>query len=139
MDNVHTFRRGLPRRDLVLLRIPHVSAGSQCLKGLECGSSPTSGTLFSQVRGLFVVLVCTELAFGSSDGLRCFLADDDPMQVFGVAGPEGMDTTNRAPGLRPSSQEPGAKLGERVDRRRQIVVAGLNQLGCGTHDYSGRC
>ena len=35
-------------------RIPCVLAGVQCLQGLEPGSSPTSGTVFPQVRGFLV-------------------------------------------------------------------------------------
>ena len=46
---------------------------------------------------------------------------------------------DRAAGLRRSSQELEAKVGERVGRRGEIVVAGLYQLGCGAHDNSGCC
>ena len=46
MDIVHTLGFGLGCRSVGLLRIPHVLAGSPCLQGLECSSSPTSGTVF---------------------------------------------------------------------------------------------
>jgi hypothetical protein len=48
---VHTFRLGLARIATGWARIPHVFGGSQCLQELECSSSPTSGTVFPQVRG----------------------------------------------------------------------------------------
>lgn len=51
VDSVHTFGFGLGCTSVGSGRIPHVSAGAQCLQGLECGSSPTSGTVFPQVRG----------------------------------------------------------------------------------------
>lgn len=44
---------GLRRTSAGLARIPHVFAGSQCFQGLEYSSTPTSGTVFQQVRGLF--------------------------------------------------------------------------------------
>ena len=53
MDNVHTFRLGPSLTSLGLLQSPHVSAGSQCLQGLEDGSSPTSGTADPLVGGAF--------------------------------------------------------------------------------------
>jgi hypothetical protein len=46
VDSVHTFGFGLGRTSVGSGRIPHVSAGAQCLQGLECSSSPTSGTCF---------------------------------------------------------------------------------------------
>ena len=46
VDSVHTLGLGLGRTGAGLGRIPHVSAGVQCLQGLEPGSSPTSGTCF---------------------------------------------------------------------------------------------
>ena len=46
VDSVHTLGHGLGRTGAGLGRIPHVSAGVQCLQGLEPGSSPTSGTCF---------------------------------------------------------------------------------------------
>ena len=44
VDNVHTLGFGSGRTWVGSGRIPHVSAGGQCLQGLECSSSPTSGT-----------------------------------------------------------------------------------------------
>ena len=56
-------------------RIPHVSGGAQCLQGLECSSSPTSGTAFPLVRGGFCFNVCTLTLVGPSDACRgCGLA-----------------------------------------------------------------
>jgi hypothetical protein len=60
VDNVHTFSFGLGRTSVGSGRIPHVSAGVQCLRGRECGSSPTSGTVFPQVNGLFLLWVLTK-------------------------------------------------------------------------------
>ena len=40
-------------------RIPHVSAGVQCLQGLEPGSSPTSGTCFPCSGAFWCFVVCT--------------------------------------------------------------------------------
>ncbi len=51
VDNVHTFGFGSGRISVGLGRIAYVFGSSQCLQGLECGSSPTSGTVFPQVRG----------------------------------------------------------------------------------------
>ena len=59
MDIVHTLHLGLPLTALLLPWIPYVSAGSQCLRGRECSSSPTSGTTFSLVRGEFA-LTCVQ-------------------------------------------------------------------------------
>ena len=42
--NVHTLGLGLGRTGVGSGRIPRVSAGAQCLQGLECSSSPTLGT-----------------------------------------------------------------------------------------------
>jgi hypothetical protein len=53
VDSVHTLGHGLGRTGAGLARIPYVWAGVQCLQGLECSSSPTSGTVFPQVRGLW--------------------------------------------------------------------------------------
>ena len=58
VDSVHTFGHGLGRTGAGLGRIPYVSAGVQCLQGLESGSSPTSGTAFPQVRGVFGLSSC---------------------------------------------------------------------------------
>ena len=49
VDSVHTLGHGLGRTGAGLARIPYVSAGVQCFRGLEPGSSPTSGTVFPQV------------------------------------------------------------------------------------------
>ena len=53
--NVHTRGFGLGRIGVGSGRIAHVSGTSQCLQGLECSSSPTSGTVFSQVRSFLLV------------------------------------------------------------------------------------
>jgi hypothetical protein len=52
VDNVNRFGPGLGRTSAGLARIAYVFWSSQCLQGLECGSSPTSGTVFSLFRGL---------------------------------------------------------------------------------------
>jgi hypothetical protein len=51
VDTVNTFDFRPGRTSVGSRRIQHVFAGSQCLQGEECSSSPTSGTVFSQVRG----------------------------------------------------------------------------------------
>ncbi|MCB5294392.1 hypothetical protein BJQ90_03859 [Arthrobacter sp. SO3] len=51
VDSVHTSGCGLGRTRAGLARTRHVSAGVPCLQGLESGSSPTSGTVFSLFRG----------------------------------------------------------------------------------------
>jgi hypothetical protein len=51
VDSVHKFGFGLGRTLVGSGRIPHVSAGGQCLQGLECSSSPTSGTCFPSSEG----------------------------------------------------------------------------------------
>jgi hypothetical protein len=48
---VHTLGLGLGRTSVGLARIRYVFGSSQCLQGRECGSSPTSGTVFSLFRG----------------------------------------------------------------------------------------
>jgi hypothetical protein len=53
--NVPTFCFGLGRTSVGLARIRDVFWSSQCWQGWECGSSPTSGTVFPQVRGLLVL------------------------------------------------------------------------------------
>jgi hypothetical protein len=63
VDNVNASRFLLGRRSAGLLRIPYVFAGSQCLQGLECSSSPTSGTVFSLVKGQFSFFLLTKLDF----------------------------------------------------------------------------
>ena len=55
VDNVHTLGLGLGRAPVGSGRIPYVSAGVQCSQGLECSSSPTSGTAFPLVRGVFAL------------------------------------------------------------------------------------
>lgn len=57
VDSVHTFRFGSGLKDVGLGGISYVFAGSQCLQGLESGSSPTSGTVFPQVSG-FLAFEC---------------------------------------------------------------------------------
>jgi hypothetical protein len=51
VDNVNRFGLGLGRTGAGLARIGDVLWSSQHLQGPECGSSPTSGTVFPQVRG----------------------------------------------------------------------------------------
>ena len=46
VDNVITFGVGLGRTSAGLARFAYVFGSFQCLQGLECGSSPTSGTCF---------------------------------------------------------------------------------------------
>lgn len=57
--SVHTSGIGSVRISAGSGRIPHVSGGVQCLRGRECSSSPTSGTVFPQVKGLFLLWVLT--------------------------------------------------------------------------------
>jgi hypothetical protein len=52
VHNVHTFAVGLGRIGDGLGRIGYVSGEAQCLQGLECSSSPTSGTVFPEVSGV---------------------------------------------------------------------------------------
>jgi hypothetical protein len=59
VDSVHTFGFGLGRTSVGSGRIRHVSGSSQCLQGLECSSSPTSGTVDPLVRGVFA-LTCVQ-------------------------------------------------------------------------------
>src|SRR5439155_3795032 len=44
---------GLGRTSAGLARIAYVFGSSQCFRGLECGSSPTSGTCFRRSEGLW--------------------------------------------------------------------------------------
>jgi hypothetical protein len=53
VDSVHTFAFGLARSAAELGRIPRVFGTSQCLQRCECSSSPTSGTVFSQVSAFY--------------------------------------------------------------------------------------
>jgi hypothetical protein len=55
VHNVHTLGFGSARTSAGLRRIRHVSGTSQCLQGLECSSSPTSGTAYPLVRGVFAL------------------------------------------------------------------------------------
>jgi len=55
VDIVHTFDFGTGHTGLGSARIPHVFAGSQDLYERECGSSPTSGTAYPLVRGVFAL------------------------------------------------------------------------------------
>jgi hypothetical protein len=59
VDSVHTFASGLARTAAGRGHIPHVSATLRCLQGLECSSSPTSGTAYPLVRGVFA-LTCRQ-------------------------------------------------------------------------------
>ncbi len=60
VHNVHTLGFGSGRTGAGLGRIPEVFGGVAEIQGLEPGSSPTSGTVFPQVRGVFVCFfVCT--------------------------------------------------------------------------------
>lgn len=67
VHNVHTLGFGSCRTPAGLCRIAYVSAGVQCLQGLEPGSSPTSGTVFSLVRGLGAS-DCANLLYGPLRG-----------------------------------------------------------------------
>jgi len=55
VDIVHTLSVGSDSRAVRLLRIPHVFGSSKCLQGLEYSSSPTSGTAYPLVRGVFAL------------------------------------------------------------------------------------
>jgi hypothetical protein len=58
VHNVHTFGFGLGRTCVGSGRFTHVFGTSQCFQGLEYGSSPTSGTVFSQVSGFLSLCCC---------------------------------------------------------------------------------
>lgn len=62
VHNVHTLAVGLGRTSAGLGRTRHVFGSSQCLQGLEAGSSPTSGTADPLVGGVFCFNVMTKLA-----------------------------------------------------------------------------
>ena len=62
VDSVHTLGPGLGRTGAGLGRIAEVFGGVADIQGLEPGSSPTSGTVFPQVRGLFCVFSCAHCA-----------------------------------------------------------------------------
>ena len=53
VHNVHTLGSGSGRTGAGLGRIADVCGGLAEIQGLEPGSSPTSGTVFPQVRGVF--------------------------------------------------------------------------------------
>jgi hypothetical protein len=88
VDSVNTFRVVLPRKSIELARIPYVFTGSQCFQGLECSSSPTSGTGYPLVRGLFALTYVQSLRWRRLTGWFAGwgLAAAEPMQVCGVAG-----------------------------------------------------
>ena len=65
VHNVHTLGFGLGRTSAEPARIAYVFWSSQCLQGLECGSSPTSGTADPLVEGDFCFNVCTKLVVAS--------------------------------------------------------------------------
>jgi hypothetical protein len=73
VENVNARRLELPRTVLGLLRIPRVSARSQCFQGTERSSSPTSGTAYPLVRGRICFDVCTKLDSHRSDESVCRL------------------------------------------------------------------
>ena len=56
VDGVHTLGLGLGRTGAGLGRIAEVFGGVADIQGLEPGSSPTSGTVFLQVRGFLLFL-----------------------------------------------------------------------------------
>ena len=62
VHNVHTLGFGLGRTGAGLARITEVFGGAADLQGLEPGSSPTSGTVFLQVRGFFGAFSCAHCA-----------------------------------------------------------------------------
>jgi hypothetical protein len=67
VDTVHTLRLELPRTVLGLLRLPHVFTRSQCFQGQECNSSPTSGTAYPLVRGVFALTCVQSLRWRPSE------------------------------------------------------------------------
>ena len=62
VHNVHTLGLGSGRTGAGPGRIAEVFGGVADIQGLEPGSSPTSGTVFPQVRGLFGVFSCAHCA-----------------------------------------------------------------------------
>jgi hypothetical protein len=64
---VHTLGSGLGRTTTGLGRIVHVLGTSQCLRGRECSSSPTSGTAYPLVRGVFALTCVQSLWWRPSD------------------------------------------------------------------------
>ena len=55
MHNVHTLAAGLGRTSAGLGRTRHVFGSSLYFRGLECSSSPTSGTADPLLRGVFAL------------------------------------------------------------------------------------
>jgi hypothetical protein len=64
---VHTLGGGSGRTSAGLARIGYVFRSSQSLQGLECGSSPTSGTRDQLVRGDFALTCVQSLWWRPSD------------------------------------------------------------------------
>ena len=62
VHNVHTLGFGSGRTGAGLARIAEDFGGVAGSQGLEPGSSPTSGTVFPQVRGIFGVFSCAHCA-----------------------------------------------------------------------------
>ena len=62
VHNVHTLGFGSGRTGAGLDRTAEVCGGMAEIQGLEPGSSPTSGTVFSLLRGLFGVFWCAHCA-----------------------------------------------------------------------------
>ena len=67
VDNVNSSGFGLGRTSVGLARIAYVFWTSHCLQGLECGSSPTSGTVDPLVRGVFALTCVQSLWWRPSD------------------------------------------------------------------------
>ena len=88
VDNVNTFGFGLGRRSAGLGRIRYVFWSSLCLQGLECGSSPTSGTVDPLVRGVFPLPCVQSLWWRPPDasGAGCGLAAAVAYSGVWVAG-----------------------------------------------------
>jgi hypothetical protein len=80
VDNVHTFGLGLGRTSVELARIAYVFWSSQRLQGLECGSSPTSGTADPLARGDFCFNVWTRVPLTQ---VQVFVASWWSVQVCG--------------------------------------------------------
>jgi hypothetical protein len=82
VHNVHTLGSGLVRTSAGLGRIGYVSGGVQCLQGLECSSSPTSGTAFPL--GVFALTCVHWPSAGPSDsGRGLCLAPRWPVKLCG--------------------------------------------------------
>jgi len=59
---VHILGCGSGRTGFGSARIPYVFAGARCSQGLECSSSPTSGTCFP-CSGAWGPLKCVQISF----------------------------------------------------------------------------